>query len=371
MTNFSKVIKFYDSLIAPYPFMNERYGHVHFGWGGGMEHQTVSFVGSFDYELLAHELLHQWYGDAVTCGSWHDIWLNEGFATYFTALSQEKFFPQDFTNWKDNSINFITYLPCGSVYVYDTTSVDRIFSSRLSYRKAAYVLHMLRWVLGDDLFFNGTRQYYETYKYSYAKTEDFKNVMEQIADTSLTEFFNDWIYGEGYPKYTFYVNEIDNNSFRITVHQEASCIASDFFEMPLPFLLSYNSTNDTTIILNNNSQDQEFIIHLPMPDNITFDPLKWILTNNPTFIVDIQQYNNLNLTIYPNPAYDILTIENKNRKDFTMTFTDLLTKNVIFNENIAANTTKKIDISNLAPGSYLIIFKTEKNQIVSKKFIKQ
>ena len=137
------------------------------------------------------------------------------------------------------------------------------------------------------------------------------------------------------------------------------------------FLLSYNSTNDTTIILNNNSQDQEFIIHLPMPDNITFDPLKWILTNNPTFIVDIQQYNNLNLTIYPNPAYDILTIENKNRKDFTMTFTDLLTKNVIFNENIAANTTKKIDISNLAPGSYLIIFKTEKNQIVSKKFIKQ
>ena len=108
-----------------------------------------------------------------------------------------------------------------------------------------------------------------------------------------------------------------------------------------------------------------------MPDNITFDPLKWILTNNPTFIVDIQQSNNLNLTIYPNPAYDILTIENKNRKDFTMTFTDLLTKNVIFNENIAANTTKKIDISNLAPGSYLIIFKTEKNQIVSKKFIKQ
>jgi len=77
--------------------MNERYGHVHFGWGGGMEHQTVSFVGSFDYELLAHELLHQWYGDAVTCGSWHDIWLNEGFATYFTALSQEKFFPQVFT----------------------------------------------------------------------------------------------------------------------------------------------------------------------------------------------------------------------------------------------------------------------------------
>ena len=371
MTNFSKVIKFYDSLIAPYPFMDERYGHVHFGWGGGMEHQTVSFVGSFDYELLAHELLHQWYGDAVTCGSWHDIWLNEGFATYFTALSQEKFFPQDFTNWKDYAINFITYLPCGSVYVYDTTSVDVIFNSRLSYRKAAYALHMLRWILGDTVFFDGIREYYETFKYSYAKTEDFKDIMEQTADTSLTEFFNDWIYGEGYPIYTFYVNAIDDNSCSITVHQEASCVASTFFEMPLPFLLSYNSLSDTTIILNNNSQDQEFIIHLPMPDNITFDPLKWILTINPTIIVDIQHFNNLNLTIYPNPAYDILTIENKNRKDFTMSFTDLLTKNVIFNEQIAANTTKTIDITNLAPGNYLIIFKTGKNQIISKKFIKQ
>jgi aminopeptidase N len=371
MTNFTKVIKFYDSLIAPYPFMNERYGHAHFGWGGGMEHQTISFVGSFDYELLAHELLHQWFGDAVTCGSWHDIWLNEGFATYFTALSQEKFFPQDFTNWKNYSLNFITYIPCGSVYVYDTTSVDRIFSSRLSYRKAAYVLHMLRWILGDNLFFDGIREYYETYKYSYAMTEDFKSIMEQAADTSLTEFFNDWIYGEGYPIYTFYVNEIDDNSFSITIHQQSSCTPSTFFEMPLPFLLSYTSANDTTIILNNINQDQEFIINLPMPDNITFDPLKWILTVNSTIIVDIQAYKNLNLTVYPNPAYDLITIENPNKKDFTLSFTDLLTKNVIFNDHIAANTSKTLDISNISPGSYLLTFQTGKNQIITKKIIKQ
>jgi aminopeptidase N len=371
MTNFTKVIKFYDSLIAPYPFMNERYGHAHFGWGGGMEHQTISFVGSFDYELLAHELLHQWFGDAVTCGSWHDIWLNEGFATYFTALSQEKFFPQDFTNWKNYSLNFITYIPCGSVYVYDTTSVDRIFSSRLSYRKAAYVLHMLRWILSDNLFFDGIREYYETYKYSYAMTEDFKSIMEQAADTSLTEFFNDWIYGEGYPIYTFYVNEIDDNSFSITIHQQSSCTSSTFFEMPLPFLLSYTSANDTTIILNNINQDQEFIINLPMPDNITFDPLKWILTVNSTIIVDIQTYKNLNLTVYPNPAYDLITIENPNKKDFTLSFTDLLTKNVIFNEHIAANTSKTLDISNISPGSYLLTFQTGKNQIITKKIIKQ
>jgi len=106
-----------------------------------------------------------------------------------------------------------------------------------------------------------------------------------------------------------------------------------------------------------------------MPDNITFDPLKWILTINPTIIVDIQHFNNLNLTIYPNPAYDILTIENKNRKDFTMSFTDLLTKNVIFNEQIAANTTKTIDITNLAPGNYLIIFKTGKIRLFLRSLL--
>jgi len=70
------IIQLYDSLTIPYPFRNEKYGHAQFNWGGGMEHQTMSFMVNFNQDLMAHECAHQWFGDLITCGSWEDIWLN-------------------------------------------------------------------------------------------------------------------------------------------------------------------------------------------------------------------------------------------------------------------------------------------------------
>ena len=83
------MIRLFDSLFVPYPFEKEKYGHAQFTWGGGMEHQTMSFMVNFSYDLMAHELAHQWFGDMVTCGTWQDLWLNEGFATYLTVMTTE------------------------------------------------------------------------------------------------------------------------------------------------------------------------------------------------------------------------------------------------------------------------------------------
>jgi len=80
-------MELFDSLFIIYPFVNERYGMTQFNWGGGMEHQTMTFLHNFGFELMTHELAHQWVGDMITCSNWHDIWLNEGFATYWTGLS--------------------------------------------------------------------------------------------------------------------------------------------------------------------------------------------------------------------------------------------------------------------------------------------
>ena len=95
--NTLNAMQLFDTLFyLPYPFMNEKYGHVQFGWGGGMEHQTSTFVVSIDESLCAHELAHQWFGDKITCGSWKDIWLNEGFATHLASMYMENKYPANY-----------------------------------------------------------------------------------------------------------------------------------------------------------------------------------------------------------------------------------------------------------------------------------
>jgi aminopeptidase N len=84
-----RIMRFYEQHIGPYPFRNERYAHTQVGFGGGMEHQTNSWMGNYDAPLIAHEMAHQWFGDKVTCGSWQHIWLNEGFATFMNNMYQE------------------------------------------------------------------------------------------------------------------------------------------------------------------------------------------------------------------------------------------------------------------------------------------
>jgi len=157
----AEMIALYNRLIGEYPFADEKYGHAQFGWGGGMEHQTMSFMYNFGFELVAHELAHQWFGDYITCGSWQDIWLNEGFATYLSGLVYENlldgyWWPQ----FKKLNVERIVSQPGGSVYVKDTTNIETIFSGRLSYSKGAWILHMLRWTLGDEAFFEGMKSYF-------------------------------------------------------------------------------------------------------------------------------------------------------------------------------------------------------------------
>ncbi|MEP7319490.1 MAG: M1 family metallopeptidase, partial [Panacibacter sp.] len=166
-------LQLYSNKFTVYPFVNERYGQTQFGWGGGMEHQTNSFITSNGENLVTHELAHQWFGDKITCGSWQDIWLNEGFATFCADfLYTENYNPAQYKlNIKYNLDNIVSQTG-GSVKVDDTTSTGRIFDSRLSYDKGAFLLRMLRFTLGDSLFFKGLQNYLEDplLKYNFART---------------------------------------------------------------------------------------------------------------------------------------------------------------------------------------------------------
>jgi aminopeptidase N len=304
------VIKFYDSLTITYPFADEKYGHAQFGWGGGMEHQTMSFVVNFNHGLIAHECAHQWFGDHVTCGSWQDIWLNEGFATYFEGLTEERFFPETWMNWKQTRINNITSQPDGSVLCTDTTSVSRIFSGRLSYDKGAYLLHMLRWKMGDSLFFLSLKNYLNDplLAGNYAKTSDLKTHLEATSGLDLTGFFNDWYYNQGFPSYEIKYGQT-GNLVNLTINQTQSHSSVSFFEMPVPVKF-IGASKDTTIIFDHIFSGQTFTANVGFPIlSALFDPERWILSAHDTIIgiPDHHLFKN-EIYTYPNPVTNNVSI---------------------------------------------------------------
>ena len=360
----SAYLKLFSDTFEIYPFHEEKYGHAQFSRGGGMEHQTMSFMASTYPPLIGHELAHQWFGNKVTCNSWEDIWLNEGFATYFTGMAYEVKWPKDWMPWKAFTISDVTSEQGGSVFVDDTNSVSRIFDGRLSYNKGALLLHMLRWKLGDKNFFQGIRNYLKDPKhsFSYASTEDFKAHLEQISQMDLDEFFADWFYGEGFPSYQ--LNAIVKGGIvELEINQSSSDQSVDFYEMPIPIRF-VGENIDTILRLNHHFSGESFRFEFSQTiDSIFFDPELWVLSANN--VVNIQNENQGFVEIFPNPSSDILKI-NSSKSPLSI---EIISKEGKLVRSL--NTTKNlmgIDISNLASGLYFIRFEYE-GSVENLKFI--
>ena len=268
------LIQLYSQLFGIYPYWKEKYGHCQAPLPGGMEHTTMSSMAGFNYSLVAHELAHQWFGDKVTCGSWTDIWLNEGFATFLTGISYEKLQDQNiYMDWKSGLQQSVTSQGDGSVFVNDTTSRDRIFNGRLSYNKGAYLLIMLRAILGDDLFFQACREYLTdpNLAFGYVKTADFEAHLEAVSQKDFSGFFDDWFYGEGFPTYDVSWSLADGGVV-ITLNQTSSDPSVDFYEMPVPVKL-IGDEQDTIVKLNNTFSGQRFFVSSNFNvREIRFDP---------------------------------------------------------------------------------------------------
>lgn len=299
-------MQLYSELFGEYPFANEKYGHAQFGWGGGMEHQTMTFVGSFQYELISHELAHQWFGDLVTCGSWEDLWLNEGFATYLSALCYEHLAPQYWMPVKVARRDMIISQPGGSVLVTDTLNIGRLFDSRLTYMKGSYLLHMLRWVCGDAAFYQGLNNYLNDpdIRNASALTPQLIMHLENASGLDLDGFMADWYVGEGFPSYQLLWSQAANGDVSVQLDQTTSHPSVDFYEMPVPVRFK-NAAEDSTMVLDHAFCGQVFTFNLPfMADSALFDPEIWILSGqNLVLKVPIAAFGNTQaLLLYPNPA---------------------------------------------------------------------
>jgi aminopeptidase N len=290
-----------------YPFIDQKYGHAQFGWSGGMEHQTITSIGSFSESIIAHELAHQWFGDMITCKNWHEIWLNEGFATYSEAVYFETLNQSSYGSYIA-SLMEIAKNASGSVYADDITSVSKIFDYARTYAKGAMVLHMLRGVAGDSVFFKILRAYASSssLRYDNADTDDFRNIADSVSGLNLSYFFNEWVYGINFPHYTYSwkFKETGNNIYNINF----KLVQSDnpdpnFFIMPIEIKF-HTSATDTIVKIFNNQKVQEFEFTVRgRPDFINFDPDNWIMkTVTASDSIDITKPGTYILEQnYPNP----------------------------------------------------------------------
>jgi aminopeptidase N len=363
-------LQLYSTHFGNYPFLQERYGQTEFGWGGGMEHQTNSFVTNSGTNLITHELGHQWFGDKVTCGSWQDIWLNEGFATWLADMFYtEKIDTFNYKNYVANDLAYVVSQPGGSVWVDDTTNVNRIFDSRLTYNKGAFLVRMLRWTLGDSLFFKGINNYLTDPKlaYGFARTKDLQRNLQQVSGQNLNYFFNQWFYGQGYPSFTVTWKDSSDHKLYFNVKQKTSVPTSvKFFKVPLPVQLSNGKqTKSATVTLWCMHNNQDFVIDNPafVVKNVVIDPDNYLISKNNNVIQEknlqpTQMPAIAKITVSPNPVNSIALVQIENLQGkiqlqlFNNTGNVLWTKQVKVQERSAQI---QIPFSSFINGNYRLL----------------
>ncbi len=367
----AELLYLYSELFGIYPFYREKYGHCLVPEGGGMEHQTMTTLSSFNFFLVAHELAHQWFGDYVTCATWQDIWINEGFASYAEYIASQYLLSQDNADsWMFEAHEYVKLQNGGSIYVPEAQASDeeRIFDYRLSYKKGAAILHMIRHEINNDsLFFAVLRDFLYQFKNNVATAEDFRHILEEKTKISFSDFFNQWYYGEGFPSIT--VNwKHQHDTLYISSFLTASTTVTPLFNILTDYEIIL-STYDTIISHRQISNYDEWQIYLPgNVTSIKVDPKKWLILN-------IDSINNLStyktqerFYVAPNPAknkvrifYDNPAFEGPVYLIDAMGIIKLIQETDEF--------PFELNISGINDGSYFVLIK-DGNYLYTSKFIK-
>jgi hypothetical protein len=299
------MVELLSNLYSLFPFYEEKYGHYLWYPSGfsGMEHITMTGMRYLNTYLISHELGHSWFGDNVTCASWSDIWINEGFATYTEYLVNQYLISQAsadaiMLSYMDN----VMTIPGGSVYVplNETNNVGRIFNTRLTYRKGGALVHMIRFEINNDaLFFQTLQNFQQQYKGNLATGLDFKTVCENVSGINFTDFFNQWYFGEGYPTFSVIWSQ-EEDTVWLSSLQTSSTAITTLFKMPVEFRLSY-SGGSQTFRLYQLTNDTTFKIIIPhQVTGIAIDPNNWVLNQ----IGTITHRKNIELKVLLEGAYN-------------------------------------------------------------------
>lgn len=371
------MVEYFSDILGLYPFANEKYGHAMTPFSGGMEHQTMSSMGFFNFGLIAHELMHQWFGDYITCSTWNDIFINEAFASYGAYLATAQFRgAAKATELMQDVHDDVMSQPGGSIAFTDTTDVARIFSGRLTYDKGNAVLHSLRFVIGDTAFFASMKNILSQNSFGNASIADYKLVAETAATANLNDFFNQWVNGEGYPIFSArYFSDGSNLYLRIT--HTTSTTTTPTFITPLEIKCQSILGGDTTIKINVSTNNDTYIIPVGrLVNGLEVDPNNWLLNNVGTITIDptlialgTNDFANLNqITIYPNPSEGLFTIHNSSNLNTKYTLRTITGEILQSREN--ALDEQSLNLAQYSQGMYLLELENQAGRSV-QKLIKQ
>jgi len=279
------MMQFFSDTFGQFPYLDEKYGTAMAEPGGAMENLTCTTYGqvlvtgtnTYDW-VVAHELAHSWWGNSITMADWPHIWLNEGFATYSDALWAEHIGGQTALDARMENFK-------GQYFAEDANSRFPIYDPLILfgatvYEKGAWILHMLRYVVGDTAFFDILRTYQSTFAHGNAATEDFKAVSETVSGMNLTPFFDEWVYQAGYPWYGYsWLTYEDGSDFYLRLRVIQVQVNAPVFTIPVELLVT-TTAGDSLVRVPIMSNDQTHLLKFDaLPVAVDFDPGNHILKN--------------------------------------------------------------------------------------------
>jgi aminopeptidase N len=293
----TKVLQMCDRfsiLFGEHPFEKNGFATLNNQFGGGMENQTLTSLcpNCWIEYLVSHEFAHQWFGDMITCATWADIMLNEGFATFCEAIWDET--TGGYTSYKTDINNdasaYLTNNPGWAIsnpdWAVNTPDVNTLFNTATTYDKGACVLHQLRYLMGDSLFFIGMHNYgTSNLRYKSATIGDYGGIMSTAYGQDLSWFFNEWVYQPNHPVYAnkYYFSQQGTNSWEVGFQAIQTQTNTVFFQMPLQIVIYYSSGPFDTLRVFNNVNNQLFTFNVTrQPIGVKFDPLNNIVLKKAT-----------------------------------------------------------------------------------------
>jgi aminopeptidase N len=359
-----QIVDYFSTLFGRYPFWQEKYGVCYTNLPGGMENQTMTTIGVPNTYIIAHELCHQWFGDHVSYADWGDVWLSEGFATFSESLFFNHFWGAAAAkSHRQGLLNQALTATCGELFVTDTSSATTLFNQTTVYAKGQAVINMLRYIAPtDSLFFQVLRTYQQTYSFGNANTANLQAIAEAAYGFSLDTFFNQWVYGKGYPKYTITWDQV-GSVVVVKLIQTPSCTATPtHFNTALELQL-HAATADTIMQIYNSLDTQIYTFNWsPTIASVLLNPDLWTLCKLTTAIkqdTTLAPYATAgtgsiyrqNVKVFPNPSKNHWQIEQV-AENTSLTLTDVRGK--VLWKGKTAKTTTVIPGDRLPAGNYFL-----------------